>query len=156
VQKALDVADQAGYARALNKLIGQIQASNDAIEADKDRLVSGYGSLFEKRAKQRLPQPAGGRGAGGGLALNISSQQALLRKDKRKPELSKALLDIYGFISKSPDVEEKSTGKETSAQLWSAVCREAEAIGQRMSTKPQPGEIAAAFARAAQTMQPPL
>ena len=156
VQKALDDADQAGYARALNKLIGQIQASNEVIEADKDRLVSGYGSLFEKRAKQRLPQPAAGRGAGVGLGLNISSQQAMLRKDNRKPELSKALFDIYGFISKPADREEKSKGNETSAELWSAVCREAVAIEKSISTKPQPGEIAAAFARAAQTMQPPL
>jgi len=163
VQRALDDADQAGYARALNKLIGQIQASNELIETDKDRLVGGYGSLFEKRARQRLPQPrgaatrgAGTRGPGAGLALHISKQQAVMREDRRKPELSQALHDISGFINKSADGEEQPKFSETPAELWSAVRREAGAIEQHMSTKPQPGEIAVAFARAAQSMQPPL
>ena len=77
VQKALDDGDQAGYRRALDRLIGQIQASTDLIEVDKDRLVPGYVSLFEKRARQRLrslDQVSGTRGKGSELALLASAE----------------------------------------------------------------------------------
>jgi len=151
VQKALNDADQPAYMRALNALIGQIQASNQVIEADKDRLVAGYASLFEKRARQRLTQQAQTRGKGVGFAMQIDRQKSVLED---KPELATALHNIYRFMVDTPTIRIKKKKGETPAEaLWSAVRQEARAIGQNVSTRPQPGEIAAAFVRAAQGLQ---
>jgi hypothetical protein len=153
VQTSLNDADQPGYTRALNMLIGQIQTSNQVIEADKDRLIAGYASLFEKRAKQRLPQQAATRGLGVGLAMQVERQRSTL---KHKPELATALNNIYRFMVDTPTMGTGQKEGETPAEaLWSAVRQEAAAIGQKVTAKPQPGEIAAAFVRAAQGLRGP-
>jgi len=150
VQRTLDEPDQASYVRVLNKLIGQIQASSEIVEADKDRLISGYVSLFEKRAKQRLPQTSAGRGAAQNLALSIDEQRAGVKKR----ELSNALHEIYKFMEEpASGKEEPKSSKTPAQQLWDAVRQEAASIDQRIVAKPQPGDIAAAVAFAAQSIQ---
>jgi hypothetical protein len=151
VQKSMDDRDQAGYERSLDSLIGRIQASTELIETDKDRLVPGYVSLFEKRAKQRFKSQLGMgapamRGAGSGLALSVDQEGKQLTETH--PDLSRALTDIYAFISKPGARTPKITEPETPTQLWSAVRGEAAAIQKRIKIKPQPGEVAAAIARA--------
>jgi hypothetical protein len=151
VQKCLDDRDQAGYERAIDLLIGRIQASTELIETDKDRLVPGYVSLFEKRARQRFrSQPHGGepamRGAGSGLALSVDQEGKQFAGSH--PDLSRALTDIYAFISKPETRVRKPAGSETPIQLWSAARGEATAIQKHIKVKPRPGQIAAAIARA--------
>jgi hypothetical protein len=151
VQKSLDDRDQAGYERALDSLIGRIQASTEVIETDKDRLVSGYGSLFEKRASQRFKPQTGDpgsrtRGAGAGLALSVDQEGKQLTDANR--DLSVALNEIYKFMSKASARKPKNAEPETTAQLWSAVRSEAAAIQKRIKNKPKPGEVATAIARA--------
>jgi hypothetical protein len=158
VQKALDDGDQAGYHRALDRLIGQIQASTDLIEADKDRLVPGYVSLFEKRARQRLrslDQVSGTRGKGSELALLADAEGKELSNSN--PDLADALSGIYNFISGSGGAKKpQSSEAETPAELWSAVRSEAAAIQKRIKKKPAPGEVAAAFARASMRVNAPV
>jgi hypothetical protein len=160
VQKSLDDRNQTGYGRALDGLIGRIQASAELIEADKDRLVPGYVSLFEKRAKQRFGSPDGKRrsetrGRGSGLALSVDEEGKKLESSNR--DLSDALNNIYQFIS-SPGRARKpqNAEPETAAQLWSAVRSEAVAIQKRIKKKPAPGEVTAAFARVSMRANAPV
>ena len=160
VQKTLEDHDQAGYGQALDRLIGQIQASAELIEADKDQLVPGYVSLFEKRAKQRFRSPEGDRGSatrgrGSGIALSVDEEGKKLANKNR--DLSVALNDIYEFISSPGRARKPQNAKpETPAQLWSAVRSEAVAIQRRIKKKPAPGEVAAAFARASMRANAPV
>jgi hypothetical protein len=151
VQKSLDDRDWAGYERALDDLIGRIQRSTEVIETDKDRLVSGYVVLFEKRAKQRFrTQRSSGapatRGVGSGLALSVDQEGKQLTGSY--PDLARALTDVYAFIDRPGGRKQKAAEPETPAQLWSEVRSEATAIQKGIKIKPKPGELAAAIARA--------
>jgi hypothetical protein len=150
VQKTLDDRDQAGYARALDDLIGRIQRSTELIETDKDRLVSGYFVLFEKRAKQRFRPQRGfrvcaTRGADTGLALSVDQEGKQFTGSN--PDLSSALTDIYTFIGTHGARKQGAAETKTPAQLWSAVRSEAATIQKGMKNKPRPGELAAAITR---------
>ncbi len=152
VQKSLDDRDQTGYERALDRLIGQVQKSAELIEADKDRLIPGYTSLFENRAAQRLKLRDRGRGygtRGGGSGLALLADKEGKRLAKKNPDLADALNDIYNFIDRGHGATRPQKAEsETPADLWSAVRSEAEAIQKRIKKKPPPGQVAAAFARA--------